>query len=139
MGAKKFKHQSDNLLNFMDRSDFDFQKKVTKYYRLTIYMRWLIVIFLWLTLGIYGIWGIRHEIQLWLDYFTWSAIYYGLAFNPIPTLCLAICVGMTISVLVRQSRCVIWGLSKKEQYYIEQKVSKIIASGSSHPLHRWLD
>ena len=123
----------------MDRADVDFQKKVTKYHQITIYMRWLVVIALWLTLGIYGIWGIRNEIQLWLNYFTWSAIYYGLAFNLIPTLCLSICIGMTVSVLVWQSRCAIWGLSDKEQYYLEQKVTKILATGTSHPFYRWLN
>ena len=123
----------------MNESDFNFQKKVEKYYQLTIYLRWVVILFLWLTLGIYGIWGIRHEISLWLDYFTWSAVHYGLAFNLIPTICLAICMGMTVSVLVLQSRHILWGLSDKEKYYLEQKVSKIMAMGSSHPLWKWIN
>ena len=118
----------------MNKSDFDFQRKVVNYYRLTIYIRWIVVLLLWLTLGAYGIWGIRHEISLWLDYFTWSAVNYGLAFNIIPTICLGICIGMTISVLVLQSSHIIWGLSDKEKYYLEKKVNKILAKGSSHPL-----
>ena len=123
----------------MNKSDLDFQTKVIKYHQLTVYMRWLVVILLWLTLGIYGIWGIRQEIQLWLDYFTWSAVYYGLAFNIIPTLCLGVCIGMTVSVLVWQSRCIIWGLSDREKYYLEQRVTKVLESDSSHPLRKWLN
>lgn len=122
----------------MDRLDFDFQRKVDKYYQLTIYLRWIVVVSLWLTLGVYGIWGIRHEIGLWLDYFTWSAVRYGLAFNIVPTLCLAVCIGMTLSVLLLQSRHIIWGLSDKEKYYLEQKVEKILNTGSSHPFWKWI-
>ena len=122
----------------MSESDINFQRKVIKYYQLTIYIRWIIVLLLWLTLGVYGIWNIRHEISLWLDYFTWSAVHYGLAFNIIPTICLGICMGMTISVLVLQSSHIIWGLSDKEKYYLEQKVEKIIATGSTHPFWKWI-
>lgn len=123
----------------MDKSDLDFQRKVIKYHQLTIYMRWLVVLLLWLTLGVYGIWGIHQEIELWFDYFTWSAVYYGLAFNIIPTICLSICIGMTVSVLVWQSRCIIWGISNKEKYYLEQRVTKVLESGSSNPVRKWLD
>lgn len=123
----------------MNKSDLDFQRKVIKYYQLTIYMRWLVVILLWFTLGVYGVWGIRQEIQLWLDHFTWSAVYYGLAFNFIPTICLGVCIGMTVSVLVWQSRCIIWGLSNKEKYYLEKRVTTILESDSSNFVKKWLD
>jgi hypothetical protein len=119
--------------------DFDFQRKVEKYYQLTIYLRWIVVLILWLTLGIYGVWGIRQAIQLCFDYFTWSAVYYGLAFNLIPTLCLSICIGMTLAVLLTQSRHILWGLSDKEKYYLAQKVEKISATGSSHPFWKWIN
>ncbi|VEP14907.1 conserved hypothetical protein [Hyella patelloides LEGE 07179] len=122
----------------MDKSDFDFQKKVDRYYQLTIYLRWIVVLLLWFTLGVYGVWGIRHEIKLWLDYFTWSAVHYGLAFNLVPTICLAICIGMTVSVLLWQSSHILWGLSDREKYYLEKKVAKILATGSSHPFWKWI-
>ena len=123
----------------MSESEVDFQKKVDKYYQLTIYFRWIVVLLLWSTLGVYGIWGIRHEIKLWLDYFTWSAVHYGLAFNLFPTICLGICIGMTVSVLLWQSSHILWGLSDKEKYYLENKVKKILAKGSSHPLWKWVN
>lgn len=122
----------------MNQTDLDFQRKVARYYQLTIYMRWIVVVLLWLTVGVYGIWSIREEIKLWFDHFTWSAVHYGLAFNLIPTLCLAICIGMTVSVLLWQSRHIIWGLTDKEKYYLAKKVEKILATGSSHPLWKWI-
>lgn len=106
----------------MTEQDQDFQNKVEDYYQLMVWSRWRFVIFLWLTLGSYGIWSLRHEIKLWLDYFTWAAVRYGLRFNMLSTMCLAICVGFTLSTLVWQSRNIIWGLSDKEKYYLEQKV-----------------
>lgn len=122
----------------MDELDFDFQEKVKKYYQLTIYLRWIIVLFLWFTFGVYGIWGLRYEIKLWFDYFTWSAVRYGLAFNFIPTFCLAICIVMTLSILLRQSSYILWGLSDKEKYYLTKKVEKILVTGSSHPFWKWI-
>ena len=122
----------------MKRSGFDLPKKVAQYYQLTIYIRWIIVSFLWLTLGVYGVWGLRHEIKLWIDYFTWSAVHYGLAFNIVPAICLGICVGMTLSVLLWQSSHILWGFSDKEKYYLETKVNKILDRGSSHPLWKWI-
>jgi hypothetical protein len=123
----------------MAKSDFNLPKKVARYYQLTIYARWIVVVLLWLTLGVYSIWSLRHEIELWLDYFTWSAVHYGLAFNLIPTICLGICVGMTLSVLLWQSSHILWGFSDKEKYYLENKVNKILAKGSSHPLWKWIN
>ncbi len=115
----------------MTEQDPDFCKKVDDYYQLMVWSRWKLVIFLWLTLGTYGIWGLRDEIKLWLDYFTWAAVRYGLMFNMFSTICLVICIGFTLSTLVWQSRNIIWGLSDKEKYYLEQKVKRILEQESS--------
>ncbi|MEM9271497.1 MAG: hypothetical protein AAGA80_00850 [Cyanobacteria bacterium P01_F01_bin.143] len=109
----------------MVEKDPNFQNKVDNYYKEIVWARWKLVIFLWLTLGTYGIWSLRHEIKLWLDYFTWSAVRYGLKFNMLSTICLAICIGFTLSTMVWQSRNIIWGLSDKEKYYLEQRVKDI--------------
>lgn len=119
--------------------NLDFQYQVTKLYQLTVYARWLFILICWLTLGVYGIWGLRAEIALWLDYFTWAAVYYGLQFNFIPTLCLIICVAVTISVLVWQSRNLLWGLPLPEQRRLEKQVRKIMATGKKHPLWQWIN
>ncbi|MDJ0647161.1 MAG: hypothetical protein QNJ60_00505 [Xenococcaceae cyanobacterium MO_188.B19] len=123
----------------MQSSDPNFHKKVKKLYRLTVYFRWIVVVFSWLTFGAYGIWGLRSEISLWLDYFTWTALRYGLAFNIIPTICLAFCIGMTISVLVWQSRNIIWGLPPQEKQDLEKQVEHILAKGKRHFLYKWLN
>lgn len=117
----------------------DFQQKVDRLYKLSIYGRWLVVILSWLTLGLYAIWNLRAEIALCLDYFTWAALYYGLHFNFLPTLCLAFCIGITASVLVWQSRNIIWGLPDSEKRKLEGQVKKIMAKGIKHPLWKWID
>lgn len=123
----------------MKSLDPNFERKVRKLYRLTVYLRWIVVFFSWLTFGIYGIWGLRLEIGLWLDYFTWAAVRYGLAFNLVPTICLAFCIGMTISVLVWQSRNIIWGIPPKEKHDLEKQVERILAKGKRHFLYKWLN
>lgn len=122
----------------MTKLDPNLNRKIKKLHRLTVCFRWFTVILCWLTLGIFGIRSLLPQIRLWLDYFTWSAVRYTIHFNPLPSLCLAFCIGMTISVLVWQSRNIIWGLSPQEKYRLEQKVHKIIAKGSSHPLWRFI-
>ncbi|WP_229639896.1 hypothetical protein [Waterburya agarophytonicola] len=117
----------------------DFQQKVHRLHQLSIYLRWLVVLSSWLTLGIYAIWNLREEIALCLDYFTWAAVYYGLHFNFLPTLCLAFCIGMTVSVLLWQSRNAIWGLPEVEKRKLEKQVQKINARGKKHPLWKWIN
>ena len=116
-----------------------FKQKVDKLYKLSIYGRWLLVVFSWLTLGLYAIWNLQEEIAISLDYFTWASVYYGLHFNFLPTLCLAFCIGVTVSVLSWQSRNVIWGLPEIEKRKLEKRVNKIMARGSKHPLWKWIN
>jgi hypothetical protein len=123
----------------MNRSYPHYPKQVQRLHRITVYTRWLVVILCWLTFGVYGIWGLRQEIALWLDYFTWAAVRYGIAYNPLPSLALAFCIGMSASVLVWQSRNIIWGLPVKERYRLEQQVKKIMAKGPNHPLWKWIN
>ena len=123
----------------MSMNQSDFERKVAKLHRLTVYARWLFVAVSWLTLGSYALWHLRAEIALWFDYFTWAAVYYGFHFNPIPTICLAFCVGITVSVLIWQSRNIIWGLPIDEQRQLERKVKKIQAKGKKHPLWKWIN
>ena len=117
----------------------DFQHQVARLHQLTVYTRWLFVLFSWLTLGFYALCNLKEEISLWLDYFTWAAVYYGFHFNFLPTLCLAFCVATTMSVLVWQSRNLIWGLPRQEKQQLEQRVEKILARGKKHPLWKWIN
>jgi hypothetical protein len=117
----------------------DFKQQVAKLHRLTVYSRWLFVLGSWLTLGTYALWQLRAEIALWFDYFTWAAVYYGFHFNFLPTLCLAFCIAITLSVLIWQSRNIIWGLPSSEQRQLAKQVKKIQAQGKKHLLWKWIN
>ena len=123
----------------MTKFESDFQHKVAKLHQLNIYTRWIFILFCWLTLGVYALWNLKEEIALCFDYFTWAAVYYGLHFNFLPTLCLAFFVATTLSVLVWQSRNLIWGLPSQEQRELEKRVERILAQGKKHPLWKWIN
>ncbi len=115
-----------------------FQAEVDRLYRLTLYGRWLVVGVLWLTIGLVSLWGLRYPISLMLDYFTWAALRYGLAFHPVAAVGLALCIGMTVAVLVWQSRNILFGLPRRERQRLEQQVSRIRQQGNSHPLWKFV-
>lgn len=123
----------------MPKPEHNLTKQVANYYQFTIYSRWLLVTIFWLTLGVYSIVGLQAEIKLWLDHFTWSAIRYGLVYNPIPSLCLFSCIAVTLSTLIGQSRHILWGLSDKEKFYLEKNTNAVLAKGARHPLWKWIN
>lgn len=114
------------------------QQDVERLYRLTIYGRWCVVVILWLTIGSLSLWGLRYPISLLLDYFTWAAVRYGLAFNRLPAIGLATCIGFTVAVLLQQSRNELFGLSQRDRQRLEQQVQRIRLQGASHPLWRFV-
>ncbi|WP_293332325.1 hypothetical protein [Microcoleus sp. CAWBG58] len=117
-------------------NDPNFQIEVQRLHKLTVYGRWLTVILLWISVGSLSIWGLRREIALWLEHFTWAAVRYGLYFNRWPTLGLILCLGMTLVVL-RQSPN-LRGLQEREKQSLEQQVRRIRKQGPSHPLWKWV-
>ncbi|TBR57487.1 hypothetical protein B4U84_15940 [Westiellopsis prolifica IICB1] len=119
-------------------TDANFVKQVQKLHLLTVYGRWLFVGFLWLTIVPWCLWSLREEIALWQQYFTWVALRYGLFFHPFATLGLAFCIGMTVAVLVWQSRNILFGLPSQEQKRLENQVFRIRQQGPSHPLWKWI-
>jgi hypothetical protein len=123
----------------MGTNNSNFQRQVEKLYQLTVYARWLFILCCWLTLGTYALWQLKHEIALLFDYFTWAAVRYGLMFNLLPAFCLSFCIGITVSVLLWQSRNIIWGLPAKERKYLEKQVTKILAAGRKHPLWKLIN
>lgn len=114
--------------------DPTFRLQVQRLHRLSVYGRWLVVGLLWVSIGLLSLWGLRSEIALLRQYFTWVAVQYGLYYNPLPTFGLALCIGMTVSVLVWQSRNILLGLPQQEQQRLEQQVYRIRQQGPSHPL-----
>lgn len=113
-----------------------FQAELQRLHQLTVYGRWLVVGLLWLSVAPLSLWGLRREITLWLENFTWAAVRYGLIYNRLPAIGLGLCMGMTLAVLVWQSRNILFGLPRKEQLRLEQQVRRIRQQGPSHPLWR---
>lgn len=119
-------------------SDSTFQSQVQQLHRLTVYSRWLVVGLLWISIGSSSLWALRSEIALWFKHFTWTAVRYTLGYNPLPTFGLAICISMTVSVLVWQSRNILIGMPQGEQKRLEDRVLHIRRQGQSHPLWKWI-
>ncbi len=116
----------------------NFQRQVNHLYQLTLYGRWIVVISLWLLVAPLSFWGLRQEIALWLDYFTWTSLRYSLIYNPLSAIGLALCIGLTIATLIQQINHAVFGLSRSDQHRFEKKVLKITQQGRTHPLWKWL-
>jgi hypothetical protein len=122
----------------MKETDPNFNQQVQNLHQLQVGARWLFVGFLWLTVAPVCLWDLREEIELWQQYFTWVAVRYGLFYHPLATLGLSFCIGMTLAVLVWQSRNILVGLPEPEKQRLEQQVWRIRQQGSSHPLWKWV-
>ena len=118
--------------------DATFKAQVKRLHQLTVYGRWLVVTFLWLTVAPLSMWGWRYEISLLRSHFTWSAVRYGIVFNRLPFLGFSLCIGVTAAVLVWHSRNILWGLPPDEKKRLEQQVHRICQQGRSHPLWKWV-
>lgn len=116
----------------------DFQAQIQRLHQLTVYGRWLLVVFLWLTVVPISLWRWRYELSLMRSYFTWSALRYGILFNPLPALILCLCIAITCAVLVWQSRNLLIGIPDQEHKRLEQQVRRISRQGPSHPLWNWI-
>ncbi|MDG2991717.1 hypothetical protein L3556_12355 [Candidatus Synechococcus calcipolaris G9] len=115
-----------------------FALEVERLHRLTIWGRWLVVLGLWLTVGLGSLWNFRYEISLLREHFTWAALRYGIIFNRLASLGLAFCIGMTLAILMWQTRNILWGRPKTWQKHLEQRVLRIRRQGKTHPLWRWV-
>jgi len=118
--------------------DSNFQQQVQRLHQLTIYGQWLLAVFLWVSLGSWSLWQLRYPISLMVEYFTWSAVFYTLVFQPLPVLGLSICILRTLTLLTWQIRLGLWGLPKREQYRLEEKVRRIQEQGAKHWLWKWV-
>ncbi|OCR00104.1 hypothetical protein BCD67_20710 [Oscillatoriales cyanobacterium USR001] len=116
--------------------DSNFQSEVQRLHELTVYGRWLFVAFLWVTVAPLSLWGLRDELVLWVENFTWAAVRYGLIYHRLSAIGLGLCIGMTLAVLIWQSRNILLGLPRKERQRLEQQVRRIRQQGQSHPLWR---
>lgn len=115
-----------------------FAAEVERLHQLTVWGRWLVVVCLWLTVGTLSLWVLRAEVALLRQYFTWTAVRYGLAYHPLAAIGLGLCFGLTIATLVWQSRNILWGLPRPERHRLIQQIRRIRRQGSSHPLWQWV-
>lgn len=98
--------------------------------------RWVLVILLWLLLFPVCLLLLHYPIRLLLEYFTWSGVRYGLAFNPIPAAGLLLTILLTCSSLISQWFYQTYGLTSTEVRRLQKRATRIQARGESHPL--WL-
>ncbi|MBD0268060.1 MAG: hypothetical protein ICV77_07170 [Cyanobacteria bacterium Co-bin8] len=97
---------------------------------------WIITGLLWLVVAPLCLWHLRDEIALLRQYFTWTAVRYGLAYNRLSALGLSLCVGMTVALLMAESRHILFGLSTHERERLEKQLGRIRQKGPRHPLWR---
>jgi len=105
---------------------------------LTVYIRWLLVLLSWLTIGSYGLWQLREEYPLWQEYFTWAAVRYALIFHPGAAFCLFLCLGLTGAALVYTVFYLLFGISKSQQEQLLKQAKKIYFKGKGHPFYAWV-
>lgn len=97
---------------------------------------WLVAAGLWLVIGSLSLWALRHEFDRLKQYFTWTAVRYGLAYHRPAAIGLGLCVGVTLALLVAESRHILFGLTRGERHRLERQLQKIRQQGPSHPLWR---
>lgn len=112
----------------------DLERQVQKLYQFSLFRRWLFVCLCWLTLAPFGLWELREQISLGLEYFTWAVARYSVIYYPVPSLCLGFCIATTAAVLVGQSFHLLFGFSPQYRKRLERKVLRIRATGRDHPL-----
>ncbi|HEY9623316.1 MAG TPA: hypothetical protein V6C78_23370 [Crinalium sp.] len=115
-----------------------FKRQIQRLHNLTVYGRWAVVALLWLCLAPLSIWGLRSEIPIWRDYFTWTALRFGLAYHPFSAFGLSLCIGATVAVLLWQSHNILFGPSHRQMKRLENQLLRIRQQGQTHPLWKWV-
>ncbi|WP_260378466.1 hypothetical protein [Limnospira platensis] len=59
-------------------------------HELIIWSRWLVIILLWLVIGSLSLWGMRSDISLLMEHFTWATVRHGLFHNRLSAIGLGI-------------------------------------------------
>jgi len=85
---------------------------------------WLTVLVLWASVGVVSVWSLRRTWEQLADYFTWAALRYGLAFNRLAAIGLGLCLGLTVALLVKEARFVLFGLTTTERKTLREELQK---------------
>jgi hypothetical protein len=99
-------------------------EKMTALRRTWMRRWWWTTLALWSTVGMISIWGLRRTWQQIAEVFTWAAIKYGLAFNQLAAMGLGLCLGLTVALLVKETRFLLFGLTRKERYDLLKALRK---------------
>jgi hypothetical protein len=97
---------------------------------------WATSCLLWVSVGSLSLWSLRPDIAQLRQYFTWSALRLSLAYNRPAAVGLGLCVGLTVALLVAESRYILFGATSMEQQRLRTLAHRIEAQGPSHPLWR---
>ncbi len=79
---------------------------------------WLFNLVCWLTVAPLSAWGLRRTWAQLATYFTWAALRYGLIFNRLAAAGLGLCLGLTVALLVAETRHFFFGLTRRERYLL---------------------
>lgn len=85
---------------------------------------WLITLGLWTTVGAASLWSLRRTFHQISEYFTWAAIRYGLGFNRPAAIGLGLCVGLTVALLVKETRFQLFGLTRQERNDLQKALDQ---------------
>jgi hypothetical protein len=97
---------------------------------------WWVSGLLWVTVAPLSLWSLRADIALLRQYFTWSAVRMALAYNRPAAFGLGLCVGLTVALLVAESRYLLFGMTKAERERLTRLADRITTQGPSHTLWR---
>jgi hypothetical protein len=115
----------------------DFQ--VAKLRRVDAWLRWLGVVLVWLTLGVWSCWEMRESLKLLSEYLSLTGVQYSVFHHLIGGGGgLIFCVSLTISSVFWQIGQSFIGLSARDRQRLENRVQKIVDRGNKHPLWRWI-
>lgn len=103
-----------------DRSIVRADSHTVALYRRFVRWRWQLVAWAWLAIGVPSAWALRQELGLWQQYFSWVSLRYAIVYHRWPAMGLGLCLGLTVALLVWQSRAMIWGLSVRDQAWLAQ-------------------
>lgn len=95
---------------------------------------WLINGILWLTVAPLSLWPLRHDFKLLQEHFTWAAVRYALAYNRLSAIGIALCIGLTVALLIAESRHILFGMTSGERQRLGKMLNRIRQQGESHPL-----
>lgn len=85
---------------------------------------WLVVLILWSSVGTVSIWSLRRTWQQLAEHFTWAALRYGLAFNRLAAIGLGLCLGLTVALLIKQTRFLLFGLTTQEKKVLNEALRR---------------